>query len=107
LCFASVGPGSAELSHVILDGFTLPNPSSGQGLVPAGLLGTAKGPHFLSLQDVRVLVDQPTLQQHVDHFAKLENVTTYTVSANCLDARHSGEHPQVLGKRRLAHAGCS
>jgi hypothetical protein len=41
---------------------------------------------------VRILVDQPTLQKHVDHFAKLANVTTYTVSAACLDACHSGQH---------------
>lgn len=80
-CYAA-GPSSVHLVHVILVGFKLPSPSSPQGLVPSGLLGAAAqgSTHSLSLQDVRILVDAATLQQHLKFFSSTPNVTTYTVS---------------------------
>lgn len=82
--FIAAGPSSGSFVHVILAGFQLPAPSSSpQALIPAGLLGApaAGSGNSLSLQDVRILVDAPTLQQHVEFFTALPNVTTYTVSA--------------------------
>jgi hypothetical protein len=94
--FAVAGlPHSVQLSYVILDGFQLPDPSGPQSLIPAGLLGAAApGGHIaLSLQDVRVVVDGPTLQQHVKFFSKISDVAVYTVSgmpvAACASQWHS------------------
>lgn len=82
--FLAAGPSSGSFVHVILAGFQLPAPSSNlQALIPAGLLGlpAAGSGNSLSLQDVRILVDAPTLPQHVEFFTALASVTTYTVSA--------------------------
>ena len=75
------GLSKAELSYVLLSGFKLPSPGSPQhGLVPEGLLGAGAG-GTLKLRDVRILVDAPTLKQHVDFIKQLPDVTTYTVSS--------------------------
>lgn len=96
LAFAVAGlPHSVQLSYAILDGFQLPDPSGAQGLIPAGLLGAAApgGQSSLSLRDVRIVVDEPTLQQHVSFFSKLSNVAVYTVSgvpaAACAGLEHA------------------
>lgn len=76
------GPLSrAEFSNVILSGFQLPAPGSR----PHGLIPTGLSTSFLSLQDVRILVNAAALQQHLDFFtAAAPNVTFYTVSRRSL-----------------------
>jgi hypothetical protein len=44
----------------------------------------------VALQDVRILVDSSTLQQHVQYFSQQGKVKTYTVSSDfwaCLPCR--------------------
>jgi len=96
--FLCPGPTRLDLANVVLDGFTLPNPSSSpQALIPSGLLGKpAVGSRVsLSLQDVRILVDAVTLQQHAAFFSKLPDVTVYTVSGmfSCSPQAQQGMHP--------------
>lgn len=75
-------PTSARLSYVVLDGFQLPDPSGPAALIPANLLTPGSNSSLL-LRDVRIVVDGPTLQQHVRFFSKLARVVVYTVSEGC------------------------
>lgn len=77
---------SISCTYVVLAGFELPDPRSPAGLIPVGLRAsssaTASGGH-VALQDVRILVDSSTLQQHVEYFSQQGKVKIYTVSSSC------------------------
>lgn len=73
------GPSSITATYVVLVGFQLPDPNqSSMAFVPTGLAATADA--SVVLQDVRILVDSNTLQQHLQYIARQTNVTHYTVS---------------------------
>lgn len=96
--FLCPGPTRLDLANVVLDGFILPDPSSSpQALIPSGLLGKpAVGSRVsLSLQDMRILVDAVTLQQHAAFFSKFPDVTVYTVSGilSCPPQAQQRMHP--------------
>jgi hypothetical protein len=75
-----------SITYMLLAGFKLPDPSSPAGLVPVGLQASssaAASAGHVALQDVRILVDGSTLQQHVQFFSQLSQqgkARIYTVS---------------------------
>lgn len=78
------GPHSADLTNVVLVGFSLLDPHSASALQPVGLLHTPtakENSSKLHLVDVRILVDINTLRQHAEFFGKHPSVAVHTVSA--------------------------